>query len=241
MEAHSPANPGKKIVVALDGPYCIEGDIPLVRKSQVVTEHGEPLTWKKEGAIPAASDPTLCRCGHSHQKPFCDGTHYEIGFDGTETAPTGSTGDRRQTLPGSTGLVVRYDPALCMESGFCANRLTSIDEMLEKTADPNVRSQVIAMIERCPSGAYTYALAEGDADMEPDLPQQVAVTTEMISAGPVMGPLWVTGGIPVERADGQPFETRNRVALCRCGLSKIKPLCDGAHRACHVTEDDPVA
>ncbi len=228
----------KKIIVSLDGPYCLEGHIPLVRKTQVVTENGEPLTWKKEGDIPVPPDPALCRCGHSHAKPFCDGTHCEIGFDGTETAPPSSTADRRQALPISPGLVIRYDPTLCMESGFCANRLTSIDELAEKTANFNVRLQVIAMIERCPSGAYTYALAAGEPDMEPDLPQQIAVTTEMTATGPVMGPLWVTGGIPIERADGQPFETRSRVALCRCGLSQIKPLCDGAHRAFHVTEED---
>ena len=31
-------------------------------------------------------------------------------------------------------------------------------------------------------------------------------------------------------ADGQPFETRNRVTLCNCGSSSQKPLCDGTHR-----------
>jgi CDGSH-type Zn-finger protein len=41
---------------------------------------------------------------------------------------------------------------------------------------------------------------------------------------------WVTGNIPIERADGKPFETRNRVTLCRCGHSENKPLCDGTHR-----------
>jgi CDGSH-type Zn-finger protein len=93
-----------------------------------------------------------------------------------------------------------------------------------------VRSHVIAMIERCPSGSYVYALDEGGADVEPDLPAQIAVTVEITSDGPIEGPLWVSGGIPIERADGQPLETRNRVTLCRCGQSKNKPLCDGTHR-----------
>jgi hypothetical protein len=88
----------------------------------------------------------------------------------------------------------------------------------------------MAMIERCPSGSYAYALEEGEDDIEPDLPQQIAITTEITSDGPIAGPLWVTGNIPIERADGQPFETRNRVTLCSCGLSNSKPLCDGMHR-----------
>jgi hypothetical protein len=102
--------------------------------------------------------------------------------------------------------------------------------LVENTDDVNVRSNVIAMVERCPSGSLTYAMAPGEPDIEPDLPQQIAVTTEIVAGKPIEGPLWVTGNIPVERADGQPFETRNRVTLCNCGRSASKPLCDGAHR-----------
>jgi hypothetical protein len=86
------------------------------------------------------------------------------------------------------------------------------------------------MIERCPSGAYTYSIEEGQPEIEPDLPQQVAVTTEITDQGPINGALWITGNIPIERSDGKPLETRNRVTLCSCGVSKNKPLCDGTHR-----------
>jgi CDGSH-type Zn-finger protein len=86
---------------------------------------------------------------------------------------------------------------------------------------------VIALIDRCPSGSYTYSLTEDGEDVEPDYPVQITVTEEEDG---LAGALWVTGGVPVTRSDGQPFETRNRVTLCRCGHSENKPLCDGTHR-----------
>ncbi len=77
------------------------------------------------------------------------------------------------------------------------------------------------MVERCPSGALTYTLPGADGDVEPALAEGVAVLDD--------GPLWVTGSVPVERADGKSLETRNRMVLCRCGQSKNKPLGDGLH------------
>jgi len=225
----------KKIVVQEKGPYRVHGGIPLVRKAQVVSEHGEPLTWKKGEAIETSGTYDLCRCGQSSEKPFCDMTHLDIDFDGTETADTRATAERQVTYAGGTKIVVRRDYSLCTESGFCGNRISNVEKMVSKTGDTQVRAQVIAMIERCPSGSFTYSIEEGEPDIEPDLPQQIAVTTEITSDGPIAGPLWVTGNIPIERADGQPVETRNRVTLCCCGLAKIKPLCDGAHRAMDTT------
>jgi CDGSH-type Zn-finger protein len=220
----------KRIVVEEDGPYQVYGDIPLVRKTQVVSEYGEPLTWKREETIETSEAYELCRCGESTTLPFCDSTHREIGFDGTETADTRLTAERQVVFAGGTKIVVKRDVSLCMESGFCGTRLADIEQMVAQTGDTNVRSQVIAMIERCPSGSYTYTIEEGEPDIEPDLPQQIAVVTEIASDGPITGPLWVTGNIPIERADGRPIEIRNRVMLCGCGQSQIKPLCDGTHR-----------
>jgi CDGSH-type Zn-finger protein len=221
----------KRIVIVENGPYLVKGDIPLVHKTQVVSERCEPLTWKKDGTYEVWEDGyVLCRCGNSRNKPFCDFTHREVPFDGTETADTGPTAIRQVEFPGGVRLIVKKDVSLCMEAGFCGLCDLSLAQIVAASADTQKRSLAIAMVERCPSGALTYRLEMGQPDIEPDLPQQIADTTEITSSGPILGPLWVSGSIPIERADGQPFETRNRVTLCNCGHSKNKPLCDGAHR-----------
>lgn len=224
-----------KIVVIENGSYHVYGNVPLVHKTQVVSEYGEPLTWKKDKEYETMKGEGrafygLSRCGHSKNKPYCDGTHQEIGFDGTETADTHTTAERQFIDNSGKGLVVKRDDSLCMLSGYCGNRQANIESLIEDTYRPRVRAEIIGMIERCPSGTYTYAMKMHEADIEPDLPVQIAVTTEITSDGPIEGPLWVTGNIPVERSDGKPFETRNRVTLCNCGHSCQKPLCDGSHR-----------
>jgi CDGSH-type Zn-finger protein len=221
----------KRIVVRKNGPYIVEGDVPLVTKTQVVSENGEPLTWQKDGDIAVSEgEYHLCRCGCSNNLPFCDGTHRKVGFDGTEFADTGETEERALKYPRGTRIIVKKDASLCMQSGFCGLRNEDMNQLVAATNDTKIRSLVMAMVERCPSGALTYRVEADGVDIEPDLPQQVAVTTEITSDGPIAGPLWVTGGIPIERSDGMPFETRNRVTLCNCGNSSNKPLCDGTHR-----------
>lgn len=220
----------KRIVIVKNGPYLVEGDAPLVRKSQVVSEYGEPLTWQKDGTVETTASYELCRCGQSGNKPFCDGTHRKVGFDGTERADTRPSAARQMAFRGGTRLFVDKDPTLCMEAGFCGLRNIALAQFVAASDDTQARSQAIAMVERCPSGSLTYRVEPGAPDIEPDLPQQIADATEITSDGPIAGPLWVTGGIPVVRADGQPLETRNRVTLCNCGASSIKPLCDGTHR-----------
>jgi CDGSH-type Zn-finger protein len=45
------------------------------------------------------------------------------------------------------------------------------------------------------------------------------------------GPLIVRGPFRLVDQDGHEIEvTRSTVALCRCGKSKIRPLCDGTHK-----------
>lgn len=45
------------------------------------------------------------------------------------------------------------------------------------------------------------------------------------------GPLLVRGEVELLDEDGRPIpRERKTVALCRCGVSTIKPFCDGTHK-----------
>ena len=215
------ADRSSKITVEPNGPYLVEGGVSLVRKAPVISEFGEPLTWKKGEVLTTRGTYMLCRCGQSKTKPFCDGSHETAGFDGAEAASQNPVANRQKIYEG-TKIVMKDDRSLCAHAGFCGTRVTNAWKMTKETDDTHVLSQLIAMIERCPSGALSYSLEPNEENVEPDLPVEVSVTPD--------GPLWVTGGIPVERSDGQLLETRNRVTLCRCGFSKSKPLCDGSHK-----------
>ncbi len=225
----SEPTPSPGIEIIPDGPYLVQGSVPLKRRRTVRSEHDEPVAWETTAVLETGERYALCRCGQSSNKPFCDGTHASVGFDGTETAAS-STYDERVTVYPGEQLLVRDDRSVCEHAGFCSNRLTNVWELAgaPSDADDVLRAQLITMIELCPSGALSYRLTPEGDDLEPELDVEVGVSAD--------GPLLLSGGIPVARADGRPFELRNRVTLCRCGASKNKPLCDGSHKVVGFTD-----
>ncbi|HYB41008.1 MAG TPA: CDGSH iron-sulfur domain-containing protein [Candidatus Methylomirabilis sp.] len=50
-----------------DGPLQLKGEV------EVLDAQGNPIPGK-------GGDVYLCRCGHSANKPFCDGKHKQVGF-----------------------------------------------------------------------------------------------------------------------------------------------------------------
>ena len=58
-----------KITILDNGPYLVEGDIELL------DSQGRPF------GLGARTKIALCRCGHSQNKPFCDGAHKSAGFE----------------------------------------------------------------------------------------------------------------------------------------------------------------
>ena len=208
-----------RVRITADGPYRIEGALPVVRTAKVLTDHDEPVAWSPDEPVETRESVALCRCGRSSDKPFCDGSHLE-GFDGAETADRRPSDARRRTYTGQ-GVVMTDDRSVCEHASFCGDRSTNVWRMIKETDDPSVRERLIAMVRLCPSGALQYSIEPGEAPIEPELGTSVAVVRD--------GPLWVRGGVRVTGADGFDYETRNRVTLCRCGRSTNKPFCDGSH------------
>ncbi len=60
----------------VNGPLLVEGNVELVEAGGASVIRHDNKIW-------------LCRCGHSENKPFCDGAHNKIGFRDDATVPAG--------------------------------------------------------------------------------------------------------------------------------------------------------
>lgn len=223
---------GMLIKVAKDGPYLVSGSVPLSRETITADAEGESAEWVLDQHLDDRERCGLCRCGHSGRKPFCDGSHMDVSFDGTETASRISYAERAVAIPGPT--LTLYDvPELCAEARFC-HRAGGAWHLVE-SAEEGAPETVIEECANCPSGRYTVAETASGAVIEPVLPPSIAFVTDPEKSR--SGPIWVRGGIRIESADGEAYEVRNRVTLCRCGMSSNKPFCDGTHIECGFHEE----
>ena len=225
-ENHKPPhNDKKKIRVSKNGPYIVSGDIPLVKKEIRNDAEGYCSTWHEVETYPLQEQYTLCRCGQSKNKPFCDGTHAKIHFDGTETAGDEPYLDRADTITGPTLSLTDAD-GMCVHARFCM-RAGGIWNLTRQSGIREARDIAIEEARNCPSGRLVIWDKKTGKALEPVFEKSIVV----IEYPPRSehGPLWVRGGIPVESSDGHVYEIRNRVTLCRCGKSYNKPFCDGSH------------
>ncbi len=79
-----------KITIKKNGPYRVEGAEGSV---ELVDADGNKFDLTGKPAF------SLCRCGGSVNKPFCDGTHSKIGFQGAELAVKKAEGSPETNTP----------------------------------------------------------------------------------------------------------------------------------------------
>lgn len=199
---------GKKISVLTGGPYRVEGGVPL-------RDH-------QGGEIETPPAYSLCRCGGSNNKPFCDGTHKSNNFNGQEFASKDTVADRAEKCAGAT-VTIHDDRSRCAHAGVCTDNLPKVFKLgVEPWIDPNgaPADEIMKVVSACPSGALSYSLESSTELIEsPDGPS-ITVAKDAPYA---------VRGVSVVAGDGAAYDTRERQTLCRCGGSRNKPFCDGSH------------
>ncbi len=120
---------------------------------------------------------------------------------------------------------VTYDKSRCVHAGDCARTLPGVFNPREVPwvyPDGASVDEVLNTVCGCPTGALKAEPMDGrPGEVTPDS-NTITITAD--------GPLFARGRLEITTADGTAF-CDTRIALCRCGASQRKPLCDGSHKA----------
>ncbi len=125
---------------------------------------------------------------------------------------------------------VFWDSEKCIHAENCLRRLPQVFNtdlrpwVNVNNADPEV---IRGIIDTCPSGALRCEWVNGGNEPE--------ICIHILKNGPYQ----VKGRIRLFAANDSLVETQERFALCRCGQSRNKPFCDGAHQHLAFSDDTP--
>jgi CDGSH-type Zn-finger protein/uncharacterized Fe-S cluster protein YjdI len=121
-------------------------------------------------------------------------------------------------------IAVSYDHERCIHVRACVEGLPAVfdtDHRPWVRLDGSDADDVAAVIERCPTGALHYERRDGGpAEAVPDTNTVTAVAD---------GPLYLRGDVEIRTPDDDLVLHDTRVALCRCGHTANRPLCDNSH------------
>ena len=221
----SETNNNCQVRVLKNGPYFVSGNIPLFLATIKCDHKGIPADWEIGNKLKTTQTYILCRCGQSKSKPFCDGTHIKINFDGTENSDNEPFDKMAKEIDGPT-LKLKDAEILCASARFC-HRGGDIWQQIPLTDDPKLKQNATRNACDCPSGRLVIIDKKKDKTIEPLFEKSIGLIED--PAKGVDGPLWVRGAIPIYSSEGNLYEVRNRVTLCRCGKSTNKPFCDSSH------------
>ncbi|WP_341760002.1 CDGSH iron-sulfur domain-containing protein [Candidatus Endowatersipora endosymbiont of Watersipora subatra] len=188
---------------------------PLIVKgvSRLINEDGIPLDTKPIMA--------LCRCGASKNQPYCDGSHNDIGFD--SRCLNEYTSGSFQEYKGRN-ITVYYNRLLCSHAGECTKHLKPVFDTSRTPwiiPDNASRDKIIFIIMTCPSGALSYRLDTEAPRHEISKEKGISIDKD--------GPYRVVR-IPLVSSSSIQGACSKKFVLCRCGISKNKPYCDGSHK-----------
>jgi CDGSH-type Zn-finger protein len=202
--------------------------IEIIEDGPYIAYNVKLMTDKDGNKIDTSPRMVLCRCGHSDDKPFCDGTHAEIDFNDDKKEDRVS--DKVIAYEGDN-ITIYDNRGVCSHIGYCTGLLPEVfDKTRFKWIKPNAADvkDIIKICELCPSGALSYSLPGGERVQKPvKHKKKIKVSPNPYGDN---GPYDVFGGIKLISKQGYSPECEEHYSLCRCGSSKNMPFCDGSHR-----------
>ena len=203
-------NQNQKPMVVFDlyGPYMVVGAPKCINSKDKEIDMG-PVT-------------ALCRCGHSKDKPYCDGSHSKIDFSGAKDPDRRA--DKVVEFKGKE-ITILDNRGVCSADGACVRESPEVFQKDKKPMwifpDSGSVRKTIETIEKCPSGSLSYKIG---IQRIQDLNREPAIKIAK------NGPLEFVGWIQlIDDQESRP-ESSEHYTLCRCGASKNKPFCDNSHK-----------
>ncbi len=206
-----------------------------MEKPTISCKPNGPLIVKSVGSlqnskgedVPVKSVFALCRCGHSENKPFCDGIHRKINFT-DEKVNDGGT-NKKEAYVGKQ-ITLHDNRGICAHAGICTDQLSSVFRMKQEPwIDPDGAEveKIIETVKQCPSGALSYTMNEVE-NLDQNREPMIYISKN--------GPYYVRGGVEFEGVPETDYPSKEHYTLCRCGQSKNKPFCDGCHWGANFTD-----
>lgn len=194
--------------------------ISPLKNGPLLVKNLQKFTNSRGEAIETKPNLSLCRCGASKTKPFCDGTHASIKF--TDEKSKNPVPDKKETYIDKS-LTIHDNRGICSHAGFCTDNLPGVFRM---GTEPWIDSEgadieeIRRVIRMCPSGALSYT--ENKTEINEFFDESEIIVSKN-------GPYYVRGSIEIKDVDLGDRASKEHYTLCRCGKSGNKPRCDGAH------------
>lgn len=221
-----PADKKFSITIAERGPLLVYGRPPLAEQFIMLNDRNESWYFQEGRHFSTESEPTaLCRCGASQRKPYCDGSHTKAAWDPALTAADKPLLQDAEEIVGER-VSMTDNQQYCVFARFC-HPYGDAWSLTEQSDDPQARSLAIREASMCPGGRLMAWDNQTRSPYEFKFEPSLGLIEDLAIGS--SGGLWVRGGIPIRQENGNTYEIRNRVVLCRCGQSANKPYCDGTH------------